>query len=359
MRIQRQANILKIFTYNRCDEWNNYVKSFANWDIYYLNEYAVSLMFHGDGEPLLICYEDENSRMCYVVMKKDISDCIYFKNYLPGKKYFDFETPYGYGGPLVEGDFSEQSQKQFAKQLNIYCNENNIVSQFIRFHPLFQNQKFFSEVSENKYMRDTVYIDTTSVDEIFRNMDSKNRNMVRKAQKYGIDVTRYSISDYKDFLKMYFETMNQHEADNYYYFNQQYFNFLQEHLKENSAVFYAMLDDKPVSGGVFLFNEKTMHYHLSGMKKEYRKFAPGNLLIYQAAVWACKRGITKLHLGGGLKANDNLFGFKKQFNKNGRTPFYIGRTIFIKSAYDDLLKIRKQSDSHFDLNNDFLIQYRG
>jgi hypothetical protein len=63
-------------------------------------------------------------------------------------------------------------------------------------------------------------------------------------------------------------------------------------------------------------------------------------------------------LGGGLSENDSLFGFKKQFNKNGRLPFYVGRTIFIRSVYDYLLGVRKQLDAEFDPNNDFLIQYR-
>ena len=38
----------------RCEEkerWNNIIKSFKNWDIYYLNEYAHSLELHGDGKP--------------------------------------------------------------------------------------------------------------------------------------------------------------------------------------------------------------------------------------------------------------------------------------------------------------------
>ena len=70
-------------------------------------------------------------------------------------------------------------------------------------------------------------------------------------------------------------------------------------------------------------------------------------MLYEAAVWACENGIALMHLGGGLSENDNLFGFKKQFNKNGRIPFYIGRTIFIKPAYDYLLQIRKQLEPEF------------
>ena len=149
---------MKFFTYNQSAQWDRYVKSFPNWDVYYLCEYAVSFMLHGDGEPFLICYEDVSVRICYVLMKSDIAGCSSFKNYLPFGKYFDFQTPYGYGGPLVDGEFSVKSQRQFVEQLNAFCNKNGIVSQFIRFHPMLENQTLFSNVSENVYIRDTVYI---------------------------------------------------------------------------------------------------------------------------------------------------------------------------------------------------------
>ena len=66
----------------------------------------------------------------------------------------------------------------------------------------------------------------------------------------------------------------------------------------------------------------------------------------------------KLHLGGGTGVTDSLFNFKKQFNKNGHLPFWIGRTIFDRAAYDDLLDIRQKLNPDFDKNNEYYIQYR-
>ena len=349
---------MKIYTAGQAAGWNQYVKSFHNWDVYYLCEYAVSLILHGDGIPLLICYEDAAARMCYVVMKRDIGDDKRFQNSIEINKYFDLETPYGYGGPLVDGIFSAQSQQAFLNELSAYCTRESIVSQFIRFHPLLNNHRDFDRITENRYLHDTVFMDTSSVDLIFDNMDSKNRNMVRKANNAGIQIIKRPMDDYQAFFEMYSETMRQLDADDYYYFSEQYFEYISGAFKDNAAVFYAMLNNQPVGGAVFLFNEKVMHYHLAGMHQEYRKLAAGNLLLYEAAIWASKNGITRMHLGGGLKENDSLFGFKKQFNKNGRLPFYIGRTIFIRQVYDYLLHIRKQSDPEFDVNNRFLIQYR-
>ena len=101
-----------------------------------------------------------------------------------------------------------------------------------------------------------------------------------------------------------------------------------------------------------------MHYHLSGTLMDFRPYAPTNLLLYSAALWASERGIKKLHLGGGVGTEDSLFNFKKQFNKKGRIPFFIGRTIVDREIYDYLLDLRKKSDPLFDKNNGYYIQYR-
>ena len=81
-------------------------------------------MLHGDGEPLLIEYKDEKAHFCYVVMKSDISKCIGFKGCLESNKYYDFETPYGYGGPLSDTAISADSQRLFLKEIKC-CEASN------------------------------------------------------------------------------------------------------------------------------------------------------------------------------------------------------------------------------------------
>lgn len=314
-------------------------------------------MVHGDGVMKLLYFENNNDRLCYVVMQNDIADCTKFEGKINSGEYFDWETPYGYGGPLCDKPISEQSQKMFVNELIEYCMDNNIVSQFLRFHPLLNNHKCLEMLSENKYMRDTIYIDTTDKDLIMKNMDSKNRNMVRKAIKSGISIIRKKITEYDDFIVLYNATMKKNNADEYFIFNKDYYEQISE-MENNAIIFYAMHEDKPVSAAIMFYNEKNMHYHLSGSDVGYRQFSPGNLLLYEAAVWANEKGIEKFHLGGGMNPNDSLFGFKKQFNKNGRLPFVIGRTIFDKYKYNKLLQLRKEIDGNFDTENDFMIQYR-
>ena len=199
---------MKVLTPQTPEAWNAYVRSFATWDVYYLCEYAVSLKLHGDGEPLLLCFEHGSERMCYVVMRKDIADDPRFHGLLPAGRLFDLETPYGYGGPLIDAPLSPETQRIFMEELRTYCLEQHIVTQFLRYHPLLDNHGVVSPMTETRYLRDTIYMDTASPELILANMDSKNRNMVRKAQRSGVTVREAPMSEYAPFLELYRQTMD-------------------------------------------------------------------------------------------------------------------------------------------------------
>lgn len=338
------------------DEWNKIVKSFKNWDIYFLWEYANSFFIHGDGEAYLFYYENSNDRLCFVGTKKDLYNNPKFEQKLEKGKYFDLDTPYGYGGVLLDNDINKESQVDFKNQFDEYCRNNSIVSVFFRYHPLLDNYGKL-DYFEDYFIHDTIYMDTTSEEIINTNLDSKNRNVIRKAIKNGVEIVIKPISEYQDFIGLYNGTMEKLNASYYYIFKDEYYKSLGE-LKDNANIFYAYYEGKPIAASIMLFNEQYMHYHLSGSDIEYRNLPATNLLLFEAAKWASNRGIKKFHLGGGLSADDSLFGFKKQFNKNDRVKFYLGKYIANKEAYDYLVNLRKELDPSFDVNNTNLIQYR-
>ena len=350
--------MITVYDKSHKGDWNRIVKSFSNWDIYYLYEYAYSFVIHGDGEMYLLYFTCENERMAYVVMQQDIAKVSAFSDWLERDTYYDWETPYGYGGPLVDRMLSTRARQLFEKELIEYCQANHIVSQFLRFHPLLKNYEVWPEFIETRYLRDTIFMDTeVDAEGIMKNMDSKNRNMVRKAIKNGVTIVQKDIADIDEFIRMYDETMEKHGADEYYTFSRKYFDSLCE-MRANACIFYAMYEGKAISSSIIYYNDKYAHYQLSGSHTEYRKYSPSNLLLYEVACWAHKKGIKSFHLGGGMTPDDSLFGFKKQFNKNGRVSFVVGRTIFDKDVYKKLLDIREEHDENFERNNGFMIQYR-
>lgn len=70
--------------------WDDIVKSFPDYDVYYLKGYVKPFELHGDGEPVLFVYDSGSLRAMYVFMKRNL-----------GGGYFDIVSPYGYGGFLL------------------------------------------------------------------------------------------------------------------------------------------------------------------------------------------------------------------------------------------------------------------
>jgi hypothetical protein len=101
-----------------------------------------------------------------------------------GRLCKDFETAYGYGGPIYNCE-DEEFITTALTALKTYCSDNEYVAGFVRFHPLLQNQKFFDVIGSVIIDRKTVAIDLSqTTDEVWKNeIHSKNRNVIRKAEK--------------------------------------------------------------------------------------------------------------------------------------------------------------------------------
>lgn len=351
--------MIELIKYNDIGKWNEIINSYKITDVYYTTQYSISFMNQDKGIPYLLHYENKNVRLSYPIIEKDLSDFQPLNKNIPIGMFFDWNTPYGYGGPLCDNEFlTLEQQNDFQKDLFSLAKSRNVVSQFIRFHPLLNNQNLCNEIIQIKCLKDTVYIDLTTDDDLMIQMESKNRNLIRKAMKNNITIIHDKGKYIDDFIRIYNITMTRDHAEQFYFFPKEYYNYLIKDMKNQIEVFYALKDGQIIAASLFLYNKNYMHYHLSGNLLEYRTFAPTNLLLYEAAKWGQSKGIKYLHLGGGVGSEDSLFHFKKQFNKNGRIPFYIGRTIFNQSVYNKLVSMRKKIDSSFDINNSYFIQYR-
>lgn len=346
---------LQVIRINESKKWDSIVRSFKDYDVYYLNGYAKAFQSHGDGEPMLIYYNDGETKAINVVMKRDIAKDKNFIHKIEEGKYFDLSTPYGYGGFIIEGDNVNTLNQEYCQ----FCKENNIITEFARFHPILNNVISIEKMYDLINLGNTVTIDISDEDIIWNNLTSKNRNMIRKAQKLGVEIY-YGRDAYliEEFMSIYNETMNKDNAKKYYYFDKEFYEITLNNLPENSIFFYAKVNDKIAAMAIVLFGNEKVHYHLSGSRKEYSQYALTNLLLYRTALWGNKNGYKIFHLGGGLGAKrDNLYKFKKSFNKQKDKEFYIGKKIFDKKSYEELIEIRKNTCAN-DLDDKYFPQYR-
>lgn len=346
---------IEIIKFEETDRWNNIVKSFQQYDVYYLNEYVHAFYLHGDGIPELIYFEHDQLRAMNVVMKRDIADHKNFPD-LPKSTYFDYSSPYGYGGFLLEGNFTEEDFKFLDKEYIDACVNRNIVSEFVRFHPILKNYEMLNEIYDIEELGNTVSISLDDKTEIWNRMNKKNRNSIRKAINSGVKIYWGRNQElFKNFIDMYNNTMDKDNADEYYYFKDTFYESVLNDLKDHSIMFYAVLNEKVIAMSIIMHCNKQLHYHLSASDREYLKYAPTNLLLYEAACWGCENGYESLHLGGGLGAkHDGLYKFKKSFTKEEDTNFYIGKKIFNYVTYTELCKIHKNESER----NEYFPKYR-
>ena len=343
------------------NEWDNCVESFKKTDIYYDRSYYKALEKYLGVKIVLLYYENGDAKICEVVQINDISKFEPLSQHIKPHTWFDLETPYGYGGPLTE-NADEIELNNYFELKQEWAKQHNIVSEFIRYNPLEQNQVYTNNNLIQINAKSTIYINLESEQQILHDMDSKNRNMVRKAIKNGVVVKMADESNISEiitkFKQLYKSTMDRNNASDFYYFNDEYFNNFFKDMHGKYKIFYAEYNGEIVATSIFIFNNTNIHYYLSGANREFLNLAPNNLLLFEVAKWGAENGFEKFHLGGGVQNNDALFGFKKQFNTKGELPFYIGRQIYNQQQFQNLIQVRADNEKGFDLNKKFLIKYR-
>lgn len=350
--------MLSVVTLNESEKWDSVVRTFSNYDVYYLSGYVKAFQLHGDGEPLLFFYDDGKVKGINVVMKRDISADKHFEGKIEPNTYFDFATPYGYGGWLIEGDNDTSCLFETYRK---WCKDNNIISEFVRFHPVLKNHVFSEKDYEVIPLGETVAMDLTSPDVIWQNIISKNRNMIRKAIKNGVSIYNGRSPElYRVFKEIYNATMDKDNAEEYYYFNEEFYNSILDDLPNNAQIFYAQLEDgTTIAASIMITANGRMNYHLSGSRRDYQHLAPTNLLLYKAALWGCENGYKTLYLGGGVgSGEDSLFKFKRAFYKGDLNRFFIGKNTYNDEKYEELLAIRLAEEESVEQSK-FFPKYRG
>jgi hypothetical protein len=334
--------------------WDSYLSVFPEefYDTYFEEKY-VKLYESEVQEAVCYVYSENGKILLFPFLKRT-----FLHN---GISYFDFETPYGYGGPICnvkDEEFIVRSLNSF----QTYCNTNNFIAGFVRFHPLLNNYTGFSSIGQLLFDRHTIAIDLSlTTDEIWmEEFDTKSRNRVNKANNIKLEFIVDKEYRYLDeFVRIYDSTMQKVGADSFFYFTDNYYTSFRDNIS-NSFLGLVALNGVIISAGIFFYSKEYGHYHLSGSDKNYLCLNPNDFMIFESLKVMKSLGIKDYHLGGGYNSDEqnSLYQFKKKFSK--RTfDFYIGKLIFNREVYDALCT--EWSDNNPDkqaLYKNHLLKYR-
>ena len=310
------------------EKWDHYLTQFPDHlcDIYFREAYA-KLYTTDIDKPLCVVVEDDDFVLLLPILRRAIENG------------FDFETPYGYGGPIF--NINDPQRISIAiEAMHDYLKANHYLAGFIRFHPQLNNsvvcEKHFAVVVD----RMTVAIDTSlSVEEIWENeINSKGRGKIKKCQRRNLTFIADEEFVYLDnFVELYTSTMKKLSAEEFYYFDRLYFKQFIEKLKGQSFIGVVKDRELIISAAIFLYQPPYGHYHLSGSDFNYLHLNPNDFLLFEAAKELKKRNVTKFHLGGGSNSSENnsLWEFKKKFSRN-YYQFSIGKWVFNQEKYNQI-----------------------
>jgi serine/alanine adding enzyme len=271
-------------------------------DAYLRRAYVESACVLEPGEPLLL---EHGGAAFALIRRSDPVDAI---------------TPYGYGGP-VGGDLPG-----FWDAYDAWCREQDVVTTFVRFHPLYANARDAPIHVEPLAPTIAWRLDS---EELEAGMHLNHRRAVRKARNAGVTVA--AAGGVGDFVPLYEETMRRANASRFYFFAPEYWQALE---RTQLVRFDAHLGGEIVASALCLASPPWLHYHLGASSDEGRKTGAMTLLFLEAATWARERGYERFHLGGGVGgASDSLHEFKRRFDPGGLVDAAIGKAVHDGERY--------------------------
>jgi hypothetical protein len=300
-------------------------------DIYFTQQYYHLNRLIQEGEARCFVFRDKEKSCHYPFLLRSIGDT----------GYFDIEGAYGYNGHSPA--YMEPAFRQaFFTAFSDYCQSQHIIAEFTRFHPLLANHHF-----AEGYMDITVRQETVTValqngyEDVWNNAySSRNRNMIRKAEKSGFTLRlAEKKEEYLAFGEMLRHHLRKKGSDPFYLWPEAYYAelFL---LKEKYRHLWLAYHEGQLSGGaMFLSFGKTGHYHLAARSGPGLKAPVSNFLLDAGIRQAVERGLHQMHLGGGMSqaADDPLLLFKKGFSSQSR-PFRIGSRVHNSKVYHQLVR---------------------
>lgn len=338
----------EVISYLEKEKWEEKTRQLKKQDIFYQYEYSKLYRNDEDGLPYLFYYENKTgNRLVYIFFKRKINQLSFIQGEIK-EDFFDIITqPYGYGGPIYNS-YDQRFLEQFRQVFSEYCLQENIICEFIRFHPLLNNHRGMEKFMDVSVDRQTVYIDLSKGEEEIPSYYHQNhRRNIKKAIKNKLEFKVFNLDEAlekaDEFYEIYRETMDKLNASRYSYFSKMYIRDLLIGLKNKSLMAAVFLDGEMIAANLCLYEGGNLHFHLGCSKKDFQCLGANVYLLHRMALWGKENGLTRFHLGGGHGKHmgsgewDALFQYKHRFNREGLLDFYIGKRVHNHEVYHRLV----------------------
>jgi hypothetical protein len=231
----------------------------------------------------------------------------------------DASSPYGYAGVFADACLSQSDVRAAWNAAVVELRAREVLAVFLRQTPLLP-EPFASWPGQRIVSgHPTVLVPTSDLDAAWSSLEGRCRTSLRRAEREGLSSTVCQVGEgdlrpASAFRDLYEAAMERRSASSRYFFSDEYYERLRVGLGKNLLVAMTTnTESQVVAAALFMRSGATLHYHLSGSDPTAGKYGATNQLIWAAMAWAAGQGVDRIHLGGGLGADDGLFRFKKSF----------------------------------------------
>jgi hypothetical protein len=329
----------------------------AHHDIYHLPEYVSFCARHEGGLPCAFVARSGSRALFVPLLRRALPSELH-----PDPGFCDVLTPYGYPGPILAGNPSDETLLEMLQAYLCACREYGIISSFWRLHPLLPFPLGPLGNSGNLVHHGfTVYIDLAHTPEqLWQETSLNHRRGIKTLKNQGFVVVRNDWRHWQTFVDAYRETMCRVGADEFYRFSDDYFEEFKTVFGSRLEFWTALSPEGDFAGAaLFLVENGIVQYHLGATAEKYFDWSPQKLILSEVRFWAREAGHRVFHLGGGLGGkNDSLYTFKSRFSPL-TAPFYTFRTIIMPEVYADMVRRHgRDREGRFNNGNDFFPAYR-
>lgn len=342
---------------NDSSKWNEYLSQVSPLcqDIYFTPAYYSLYQNYGDGEAQCFVFEKDGNIALYPFLKNPITPL----GYELDKEYYDIQGAYGYNG-LISSINEVAFIAEFWKEFDAWCQENDVVAEFMRFHPLIKNYRLGEGHFKLIHDRNTVYLDLFQTEEeIFQGFEKSTRKHILKAEKtIEIRPAERTEENVETFNRIYRENMEHVHSIPYLFFSLDHFRNMFQ--MDDIEFFIAYQDDIPIACYSGLVSKEYYGNYLRASLTEYNKTGV-NTLMYSSMIKSAKaHGCHYVHFGGGTSGDpeNSLLKYKMNFSQT-LSEFWIGKKVHNQMIYDQVVSQWKEKyPESYEAHKVMLLGYR-
>jgi len=311
-------------------------------DVYFAPAYARACEVQSDASWELALWGSGQGSILYPYLRRDVSPAI-----AGAQPLFDIVSPYGYAGTWAHVDVPLREWSAFRTALRTALRERGCVAELQRLSGLLAGNSRLLQADPSLQLiphNDTVVVSLSqSCEQYWQAAQGRSRTAVRKARRLGyqFEIHTAQADDLQPgsaFRSLYEHTMQRVGAAAGYFFSDAYYQALLAGLGQRLQL--AQVRNSAgaiVAAALFMSWNELVHYHLAGSEPQAARDGANNLMIDNVIRVGCQQAeSTRIHLGGGTKANDGLFRFKLGFGGELR-PFALARSVLDEERYQRLV----------------------